>query len=136
MGWEWAIEQDKGRLRRFIALLFALSAIALRASRAPAPLRRLLRSVLVRAAPVAMNYVEADGPVCFDTGDSRDDLEYLAALFRTAARALTMWLNCAPAQASSFGARNLETPYAGGTAIAKPNSQFTVRQAAPAFDTS
>lgn len=96
MGWEWAMTQERWKLKHFIVLLFALSAIACRTANAPGPLRCLMLSILLRAAPVAVNYVVSDEPIVFDTGDSRDDLIYLASLFRMAALALNMWLNSVP----------------------------------------
>jgi hypothetical protein len=106
MGWEWAMTQEIGRLKRFIVLLFALSVIAQRASNAPAPLRLLLLSILLRAAPVAANYVVSDEPIIFDTGDSRDDLIYMASLFRMAALALSMWVNSAPEHADALAGQH------------------------------
>jgi hypothetical protein len=97
-----AIKQERRALKRNIVLLFALAVIAQRGSVLPAPLRYLLLSVLFRAAPVAMNYVITTGPVTFDTGDTVDDLLFLAELFRTAGQTMTWMLNALPDSAGGM----------------------------------
>jgi hypothetical protein len=97
-----AIKQERRALKRNIVLLFALAVIAQRGSVLPAPLRFLLLTVLMRAEPVAMNYVIATGPVSFDTGDTADDLLFLAVLFRTAGQTMTWMLNALPDSAGGM----------------------------------
>lgn len=114
-----AIKQERRALKRNIVLLFALAVIAQRGSMLPSPVRFLLLSILLRAVPVAMNYVIATGPVSFDTGDTVEDLLFLAVLFRMAGQTMTWFLNALPGCAGSMADR--EAP--GMAALAHGNRQ-------------
>jgi hypothetical protein len=99
---------DDGTLRRIIALLVALAALAERAGSHPTPIRILLLWVLRRAEAVAGAFVfEATGaPLPFGgvgvTGNGRADALSLAARFRALAIALGTLLSAALRRSGAF----------------------------------